>query len=498
MKVIFLLTILALLTFWLFYPKKATPVSAALEEELCQTPLVVRGTLPTWLSGTLIRNGPVTVTVDGKQNTHWFDGLAMLHAFSFKEGSITYTNKFLRTEAYTQVFEKGSLNYDSFAADPCRSLFKRFLTFLIPHSGNELPNANINVAKLADTYVALTETPLPVRFDPYTLKTLGVLDYQDKLPHKNCWESAHPHYNQSLKENLNYLIVYGRHSHYTLYTINESTRARQIIAKIPVDEPSYMHSFAVTENYIILTEYPFTVKPLDLMLKGQAFIKNFHWHPERGSQFSVVERKSGRLVGKYPTKAFFAFHHANAYEANNSIYLDIVTYPDAAVIMGLADHARENIPKTPIHPHLERFCLSLHTGEISSTTLLEKAVEFPRIHDAYDGKPYTYVYLINPQAPENSPDEKKGPPIYKINTQTKETLQWAEPGCYPGEPVFVSSPQPQTEDEGVILSIIFDHAHHSSFLLVLDAQTFQEVARAEVTHVIPAGLHGHYFAEVSR
>ena len=128
--------------------KKPITVSAEVMEELSNRPLINTGAIPTWLSGSLIRNGPIYVTVDGQTNEHWFDGLAMLHAFSFHNGKVAYSNKFLRTDAYDTVFEKKSLEYRGFAADPCRSLFKRFFTFFIPQEEAKLPNANVNVAKL--------------------------------------------------------------------------------------------------------------------------------------------------------------------------------------------------------------------------------------------------------------------------------------------------------------------------------------------------------------
>ena len=65
-------------------------------------------------------------------------------------------------------------------------------------------------------------------------------------------------------------------------------------------------------------------------------------------------------------------------------------------------------------------------------------------------------------------------------------------GCYPGEPVFVSGPQARDEDEGVVLSVVLDADRGNSFLLILDAQSFGEVARAEVPQHIPFGFHGEY------
>ncbi len=200
-------------------------VSAEIEQEISNHPLDISGKVPTWLSGTLVRTGPIKVTVNGKTNEHWFDGLAMLHAYSFNNGKINYSNKFLRSDAYRSVFENGSLHYEGFAQDPCRSIFRKFLTFLFPSSQTPIQNANVNVTKLAEQYVALTEVPLPVRFDPQTLETLGVLNYQDELPKDRCWESAHPHHDKKSKETINYLIKYGRNSYYTIYSLNNGSTA---------------------------------------------------------------------------------------------------------------------------------------------------------------------------------------------------------------------------------------------------------------------------------
>ena len=69
---------------------------------------------------------------------------------------------------------------------------------------------------------------------------------------------------------------------------------------------------------------------------------------------------------------------------------------------------------------------------------------------------------------------------------------WSEDGSYPGEPVFVAPPKAQREDDGVLLSVVFDGRTRSSFLLVLDASSLEELARAEVPHHIPFGIHGQY------
>jgi hypothetical protein len=77
------------------FTKTAPVIEVELNTESQQVPLELQGTIPSWLNGTLIRNGPVNVTVNGKSPSHWFDGLGMLHAFSFfRERSSTPINFF--------------------------------------------------------------------------------------------------------------------------------------------------------------------------------------------------------------------------------------------------------------------------------------------------------------------------------------------------------------------------------------------------------------------
>ena len=476
---------------------KESNVSAEIQIETANCPLDIVGKVPDWLSGTLLRNGPIKVSINGQSNEHWFDGLAMLHAFSFDKGSIHYSNKFLRSDAYHTVFKEGSLDYEGFASDPCRSLFKKFLTFFISNSNHPVHNANVNVAKYADVYVALTEVPLPVKFDPQTLDTLGVLDYQDQLPKDKCWESAHPHYDANQKSTLNYLIKFGRTSYYTLYNLEDGSSERKIITEVPVKEPAYMHSFAVTENYIILTEFPLVVNPLDLIIKSQPFIKNFTWQPKKGTQFIVIDKKNGNTIGKYVTKPFFAFHHANAFEKEGIIYLDIVTYKDSSIITGESLHLNSDKNSCDnVQSQFERFSLCLNTGEISAETLLNTSNEFPRINEKLDGHPYSYVYLTGFN--DNADDKKKllnGEGLYKLNTSTKKLLEWSEKGCSAGEPVFIEAPDATAEDDGVVLSVILDHIHMNSFLLILDGKSFEEIGRARAPHLIPSGFHGQYFEQ---
>ena len=83
--------------------------------------------------------------------------------------------------------------------------------------------------------------------------------------------------------------------------------------------------------------------------------------------------------------------------------------------------------------------------------------------------------------------------LVKVDVETGRDEKWWEDGCYPGEPVFVPTPGAEAEGAGVLLSVVLDAARRRSFLLLLDAQSMAEIARAECPHHIPFGFHGNYF-----
>ncbi|MBS0648152.1 MAG: carotenoid oxygenase family protein [Verrucomicrobia bacterium] len=442
----------------------------------------VKGEIPSWLSGTLLRNGPAKFQV-GDRRVDWFDGLAMLHAFEFNSQQVTYTNRFLRSQQYYLMMEGKSLDFPGFAADPCPQTFKNQLSLFVPEDKRGLQNADVSIQEYADKMVALTEVPLPVVFDPQSLDTVGVLHYQDAL-HQGEWESAHPQRDVSSGETFNYFVRFGQKSSYVIWKMQDGASTRKILAEIPVDQPAYMHSFALTERYVVLTEFPFVVHPLDLMLKKKPFIFNYKWKPERGTLFHVVDRSTGK-TSTFKGAPFFAFHHVNAYDQEGKIFIDIVTYSNAEVIDRVTDHSTDANPKD--NTKLERFTLDLAAQTLSQETLFDQSLELPRVSALKTAHTYRYCYATDARFPASAKDLRS---LYKMDVQTKAFKSWSEEGCYPGEPIFVPNPDKQAEDEGVILSVILDITHHRSFLLILNAPDFAELARAEVPHAIPAGLHG--------
>jgi carotenoid cleavage dioxygenase-like enzyme len=484
--ILLFVTICSLLL-WIAPWQKRSHIELAIQQEETELPLHVEGQFPTWLSGSLVRNSSIPIYEDGKQISHPFDGLAMLHGFDFKEGKVRYTNRFLLSQEFYQVVREGSTHYSGFASTSKPTLWERIENFLfIPDKG--VQNALVNVYKYGNHYVALTEVPLPARFDLKSLQTLGPFDYEDHLPKSHSWESAHPHLDFHSKDILNYLIEFGPQSHYILYRIPDGSSSREVISKIPVDLPSYMHSFAVTEHYLILTEFPLIINPQSLM-QGKSFMHSMHWQLDQQTRFLVVDRSSGQIKAQALTDPFFSFHHANAYEDGDDIIIDLVAYPNPFQAGGFLDPKSEPSILAPSQwkRRLMRYTFSLPKQQISSEVVLEKEVEFPRLDDRLDGKKYRYLYLTL------DTDNKGG--LVKVDQEQYEVKTWLQVGNRATEPIFVPAPDAKKEDEGVILSVVFNEEKNQSFLVALDAHTFSEIARASLPFHIPDSFHGQYFAE---
>jgi carotenoid cleavage dioxygenase-like enzyme len=456
-------------------------------QEIIIDRLPVQGRLPGWLNGTLIRNGPGTFKVGEQNYRHWFDGLSMLHKFSFTNGQVSYANKFLDCQAYNQAMEQGRIAFSEFATDPCQTLFGRVKTVFNPKVTD---SAKVSIAKIASEYVALAETPIQVAFDPETLKSTGVHSYEKNLAGQMT--TVHPHFDKNRYEAYNLVTRYHRVSHYNIYSLGKTWKPERL-ASIPVNQPAYMHSFGMTQNYFILTEFPLVVNPLSLLLWLNPYIENFKWKPGRGTPIWVIDRRDGKVIGRYESEPFFAFHHINAFERGDEIFLDIAAYEDANILKAYyLESLKQSTTELPFGK-LRRYRIPLKGQRAEYEIISHACMELPNFDYArYNlDQSYRYVYAVSLH-----PEQRTGfyNQIVKVDIQTRQDISWYKAGCFPGEPIFVGQPGRKEEDDGVILSVVLDSMRGNSFLLVLDAHSFEEIARAEIPHPVLFGYHGAYFS----
>ncbi len=450
----------------------------------------IAGQIPAWLRGTLLRNGPGRFSVGEDRYRHWFDGLAMLHGFYFEDGAVFYSNRFLRSPAYCESMESNKIRYNAFATVPRYNRWQALLAwFAQPQSG---ANNGVSIARLGSEYLALTEAADIVACDAATLETGEVIEFDDDVSGEIT--TAHPHYDFARRNLINFNVKLGRRPQYIYYTCDSTIRQRRRIGAISVDKPAYTHSFAMTEHYIVHVEFPLVVHPLRLRFGNVPYINCYRWDPARGTRFTLLRKSDGAIVKHYQTAACFAFHHVNAFERNDAVVVDIAAKPDASVIDDLyLDHLRSCTGR-PIHQPstLQRFVLPLTAPEVTQETLCDEYLEMPVInYRRHNGRDYRITYGISARTDRKDDFENQ---LIRIDTLTGAHSVWYEDDCYPWEPVFVARNPTASEDDGVLLSVVLNRPGENSYLLILDANTMQELARLALPCRVPLGFHGQFFA----
>jgi carotenoid cleavage dioxygenase-like enzyme len=446
-------------------------------DEMENIALEVEGEIPAWLRGEYVRNGPGIIEGPNGSIESWFDGLAKLHAFTIDPNQVSYTSKFLKSEAYNTFQRTGAFDFVGFAQKPKEDNFS-IIDFILGNKNEEVTNANVNVANINGRLIALTEIPLPVEFDP-ALNTLGPFDYADDLPKNYSFESAHILQDPNTKDNWNFLINIGLlDTEYQIYKIPYQSCGRQLVGSIPVSAVSYMHSFSLAGRYAVLVDYPLRARdPTEL---AYGFMQAFSWYGNEATNIYLVDRESGQCR-RFLTSPFFSFHHVNGFEKDGKVYVDLIAYPTWEIIYKVNDYPFVKDPQN----YLLRLEMDLASNTVKMHRLSNEHFEFPRLNEAVIGKDYQYFYAVN--------FNPRGDGIIKYAHKGSKNTYWFQEEFFANEPIFVPHPQAQAEDDGVILTIVNDMKNQTAFLLILDAHNMKELARIKAPQFIPFGFHGQFF-----
>ncbi|XP_078350150.1 carotenoid-cleaving dioxygenase, mitochondrial-like [Oculina patagonica] len=484
----------------------------------------VKGNLPSWLSGTLIRNGPGRFECGDTSFNHWFDGQGLLHRFHIEGGHVTYSNKFVRSESYADSLKHGDAIHYEFGSfippDPCQNIFTRFFSRFL---GDEVPvdNTSVNVFPMKEKLYTATDGNCIFEINPETLDTLKKVNFTKEFPGDTTIHSATAHAHQTPDGSvINISVTYGRISTYNVIQIPPSSgkpdesplEGGKVLCSFPsTGGAAYMHSFGLTENYVVVTETPLVLnvwRYLTRRITESCFLEWLYWDANQLARFHVVDRKQGTRLGTFTAEPFFTFHHINAFEEDGKIYLDACCYQDSSIVsqmylhnlrspivpgeqkLDVADARRYELPLEDLGDvHAEN---PLHKGADGlDYTLLYSGFELPRFnYGERNGKPYKFVYGVA------DVNEVIFGQLVKLNVETKDVVTWKEPGGFVSEPVFVKAPDGKEEDDGVVLSCVINIPDQTTSLLVLDAKDFKELGRAVVKRVTPMSLHGLFQEEM--
>lgn len=152
----------------------------------------------------------------------------------------------------------------------------------------------------------------------------------------------------------------------------------EIVARIPARwslNPSYMHTFGITDNFFIVIEQPLSISlvaSLKSRLLNEPLGSAFKWFADQSTLFHVVNRSNGELKCTFKAATFFFLHVINAYESDGHIVVDICCYRDPSVLDCMYVDAMENMHKIENYANMFqsrplRFVLPLNTMKRKSS-----------------------------------------------------------------------------------------------------------------------------------
>lgn len=457
----------------------------------------IEGQIPPELQGTLFRNGPGLLDINGQRIHHPFDGDGMISRISFVNGRAHFRNRFVRTEGYVAEQKAGKILYRGvFGTQKSGGWLANIFDFKIKDI------ANTNVIYWGGKLLALWEATEPHHLDPYTLETLGREYFNGVLSPGEAF-SAHPRFDPSCNQDggapclVNFSIKPGLSTTITIFELN---LAGEIVRKQAHSVPGFcfIHDFVITPNYCIFFQNPVTFNPIPLALGIRAAGECIQFQPHKPTQIIVIPRNP--QVGQTKVKILeaqsgFVFHHANAFEVGNEIVIDSICYESLPEVEPESDFRQVNF-EANLPGQLWRFSLNLENETAQQKMVESQCCEFPSINPAYVGRDYQYLYM---GAAHNQTGNAPLQAILKLNLKSGERQLWsAAPRGFIGEPIFVPRPDADKEDDGWVLVLVYDAAHNRSDVVILDASDFNQgaVAKLHLKHHIPYGLHGNFTNEV--
>jgi all-trans-8'-apo-beta-carotenal 15,15'-oxygenase len=446
----------------------------------------IEGTLPPLLNGTLFRNGPGRLGIQEQEYGHPFDGDGMITAFTLTGGRCHFANRFVRTPEYLAEQKAGKILYRGvFGTQKPGGWWSNFfdLNFKNP--------ANTNVIYHGNKLLALWEAAAPYRLDPTTLDTLGRETFGGLL-RSNQPFTAHPRVDPRHGHLHAFGVETGLNSKIVFYTLDPQGQLLER-REHPVPGFAFLHDFVWTPSHRIFCQNPIGLNPFPFLLGLQPVGTCLYLDPKSPAKLLIFD--DSYTLHTLETEAGFVFHHANGYESGEELIFDSVVYDSFPTLDPDMDFRDVNFDQVPAGK-LFRFRVNLSRRQVQRHPLLQRTVEFPAIHPRLVGHAHQWVYLGTTHQPTgNAPLQA----ILKFNVTTgaQEIFSFGPRG-YVGEPEFIPYPDATEEDQGWLLTLVFDASRRRSFLAIFAADRLAEgpLAKLHLQHHVPYLLHGMFTPKI--
>lgn len=422
-------------------------------QEVTVTDLTVTGRLPAELDGRLVRIGPNPLRPG--RATHALVGDGMTHGVRLRDGRAHwYRNRWIRTDAAARAL--GELPLPG------------------PRHGLS-DNANANVIHHAGRVLALGEAGvLPIELDQ-DLDSVARLDFDATLPHGF---TAHPEHDPVTGE-LFGVAYYHELPYVEHIVVGVDGRVRRT-ARIEVADTPMMHSIALTDRHTVLFDLPVTFDR-GLAAAGSRF--PYAWTPGRAARIGLLPR-TGADVRWFDVDPCYVFHPVNAYETAGVCVVDVIRHER------LFD--RDLRAPGESAPTLWRWRLDLERGGVTAEQLDDIPQEFPRIDERCKTGPHRFVYSV---AMQSGQGVLGGGALLRHDlSDGKVTVHDFGPHSETGEAAFVPRAASSAEDDGWLLSYVYDGHTDRSRLVVLDARDIAAppVAQVHLPVRVPSGFHTNW------
>jgi carotenoid cleavage dioxygenase len=222
---------------------------------------------------------------------------------------------------------------------------------------------------------------------------------------------------------------------------------------------------------------------LERALSGGSFF--YEWNDDYGARLGVMPRGGTNAdVRWHEIEPCYVFHPLNAFDDGNEIVVDVVRYPELW----------RGGPDTFGPAFLHRWTIDTKAGKVGEQPLDDRPIEFPRIDERLNGKSHRYGYAVSNVA--NVGERAMHLIKYDLANDKTEVHDFGT-GRVPGEGVFVPESDRAGEDEGFVLTYVYDETRNSSDLVILDATSFggAPVATIHLPQRVPFGFHGSWIAD---
>lgn len=444
-----------------------------IDTEITAENLEVIGEVPRDLNGMYVRNGP---NPQYKQagRYHWFDGDGMLHAVTVHDGKVTYRNRWVRTEGFEREAHQGGALWSGIMEPP---LSNPRLNVHMPIKDTSNTDVVYHNEKLLTTWYLAGE---PYAVDPITLETLGKEDFGGSL-RSNM--SAHCKVDEHTDELL--FFDYSPRPPYMMYGVVGSNGHVKHCVPIDLPGPRMPHDMAITQNYSILLDLPLIADP-QAMKAGRHKIV---FRRDMPSRFGIIPRYGqSDSIRWFEASPCYMYHTINAWEEGDEIVLDTCRVHKPAPPPTAVTRLEKMLAYLRLDARIYRYRFNLKTGQTKEEELDDKNTEFPTMNSTLLGRPTRYAYNVH--ITNDSTLLFDGVVKYDTVKGTSETFLFG-PGRYGSEAPFAARPHPTAEDDGYLLSFIYDERESRSELIILDAQNLGAgpLARVIIPQRIPYGFH---------